>query len=575
MGVDASKRCFPEASLVRAYCIDAEEMPTKSPYPDVIIPDVDLWGLTFDRNDREFSDEKVIYCAVNSGRKYTFSDVKDLATEFGCGLRDLWDWQKNDVLALYTPNSIDVPPVIFGTFYAGGIVTPANPGYSKDELVYQLENSGAKALVTTLAFLDTAAQAAKQVGIPDDRVILIGPEKHKTNQYKHWTSIQKSLEAPRYRRRKADPEDLAFLAYSSGTTGLPKGVMLSHRNMVADLLLAKGAIGHWYSAQDKFIGVLPFFHIYGLMALVLQTIHRGIELIVMPGFDMKTFLETIQHHRITFVYVAPPIIVRLSRDTMVDNYDLSSIKMITSGAAPLTKELVDAVHKRLNLKINQAYGLSETSPMTHTQPWDEWYTSVGSVGKIFPNMLAKYIAADGTELGPGQAGELWMKGPNIFKGYWKNEAATKDAITPDGYFKTGDIGFQDDKHNFYITDRVKELIKYKGFQVPPAELEGKLMESDLVDDVAVIGVTDEQQHTEVPRAYIVASQAKRAEAGDKEARMIVEWLDKKVANHKRLRGGIVFVDEVPKSVSGKILRRLLKERSKTDVPMGVLAKANL
>ena len=342
-------------------------MPTKSPYPDVKIPNVDLWGLLFERKDREFSDDKVIYRAVKSDRKYAFSDVKKLATQFGQGLRGIWDWQENDVLALYTPNDIDVPPVILGTFYAGGIVTPANPGYSKDELVYQLENSGAKALVTTLPFLDTALQAAKQVGIPDDRIILLGPAKHKTNRYTHWTAIQNSSAAPQYRRREADPEDLAFLAYSSGTTGLPKGVMLSHRNMVSDLLLTRGAIGGWYSAQDKFIGVLPFFHIYGLMALVLQTIHRGIELIVMPGFDMQTFLETVEKHQITFVYVAPPIIVRLSRDTMVDKYNLSSIKMMTSGAAPLTKELVEAVHKRLNIKITQAYGLSETSPMTHAQ----------------------------------------------------------------------------------------------------------------------------------------------------------------------------------------------------------------
>lgn len=191
-------------------------------------------------------------------------------------------------------------------------------------------------------------------------------------------------------------------------------------------------------------------------------------------------------------------------------------------------------------------------------------------------MRAKYISADGKELGPGIAGELWLSGPNIFKGYWKNEAATKDAITDDGFFKTGDIGFQDDKHNFYITDRVKELIKYKGFQVPPAELEGKLMENELVDDVAVIGVNDEEQHTEVPRAYIVAAkQGKSSEAGEAEAKAIVEWMDKKVASHKRLRGGIVFVGEIPKSASGKILRRLLKERSKDDSALGVVARAKL
>jgi acyl-CoA synthetase (AMP-forming)/AMP-acid ligase II len=263
---------------------------------------------------------------------------------------------------------------------------------------------------------------------------------------------------------------------------------------------------------------------------------------------------------------------------MVKNYNLSSVKMITSGAAPLTQELVEAVHKRLNLNINQAYGLSETSPMTHQQPWEEWYSSVGSVGKMFPNMLAKYMSAEGKELGPGEAGELWLAGPNVFQGYWKNENATKDSLVEEHgmmWFKTGDVGFQDEKHNFYITDRVKELIKYKGFQVAPAELEGKLMDHPLVNDVAVIGVEDAEQHTEIPRAYVV--HAKRGgDAGEKEsgrpwdqesakdADDIIAWTAAKVSNHKRLRGGIRFVDEIPKSASGKILRRVLKDRVKAE-----------
>ena len=169
-----------------------------------------------------------------------------------------------------------------------------------------------------------------------------------------------------------DPDkDLAFLVYSSGTTGLPKGVMLSHRNVISDLLMIKSAMGKWYSGgQDKILGVLPFYHIYGLTGLVQQPLHRGIELVVMPAFNLEVFLKAIQEHKITFIYVAPPVIVRLARDKLVEQYDLSSVRMITSGAAPLTKELVDAVHKRLNIKINQAYGLSETSPMTHTQVRD-------------------------------------------------------------------------------------------------------------------------------------------------------------------------------------------------------------
>ncbi|KXS94925.1 hypothetical protein AC578_3933 [Pseudocercospora eumusae] len=555
-------------------------MPTKSSFPDIDIPNVDLWAFIFDRKDRDFSDDKVIYRSCNSHRKYTFREVKAAATAFGEGLCNLWDWQRGDVLNIYAPNDIDVGPIIFGLFFAGGIVSPANPGYSPDELAFQLTNSGSKAIVTTKAFLPAAQKAAEKAGIPTDRILLLGEAKDDTRRFKHWTNIRKTSGALRYRRRKVkDPsKDLAFLVYSSGTTGLPKGVMLSHSNIVSDLSQINGAIGKWYSSgQDKILGVLPFFHIYGLTGLVHQSLHRGIELVVMPAFDLKLFLETIQKHKITFIYVAPPVIVRLARDETVSNYDLSSLKMITSGAAPLTQELVDMVHKKYNIKINQAYGLSETSPMTHTQPWDEWYSSIGSVGKIFPNMHARYVDPDGKELGPGEVGELWMAGPNVFQGYWKNEEASKEALqTIDGmrWFKTGDVGFQDEKHNFYITDRVKELIKYKGFQVAPAELEGKLMDHPLVDDVAVIGVEDKENHTEVPRAYIVHAK-KGKDAGDaqtgvpnadaqKDADEIMQWVADKVASHKRLRGGIRFIEEIPKSASGKILRRVLKDRVKKE-----------
>ncbi|KIV80164.1 hypothetical protein PV11_07685 [Exophiala sideris] len=537
-------------------------MPTASSFPEIQIPNVDLWGLMFEQ-PRDFPDTKVIYRTVDSARQYTWAEVKEAATAFGGGLRNLWDWQTGDVLNIFAPNDIDFAAIVYGVFFAGGIVSPANPAYSADELSFQLSNSNSKAIVTTKEFLTTALKAAQKSNIPADRVILLGTGRDPSHRHKHWTNIRKTSGATRYRRRKMDPDnDLAFLVYSSGTTGLPKGVMLSHRNVVADLLLIKGAVGTWYSSgHDKILGVLPFFHIYGLTGLVQQPLHRGIELVVMPAFNLEVFLKAIEEHKITFIYVAPPVIVRLARDQLVDKYDLSSVRMITSGAAPLTRELVDAVHKRLNIKINQAYGLSETSPMTHTQPWDEWYTSVGSVGKMFPNMTAKYMSPDGEELGPGEIGELWLAGPNIFKGYWKNESATKDSITADGYFKTGDVGFQDKDHNFYITDRVKELIKYKGFQVAPAELEGKLMDHPGINDVAVIGVYDDHMHTEVPRAYVVASQGK---CSDKDAEEIVSWLQGKVANHKRLRGGVRFIDEIPKSAAGKILRRILKDKAKEE-----------
>ncbi len=358
----------------------------------------------------------MIYRALTSDRYYTWKSVRDTATAFGEGLCNLWDWQKGEILAIYAPNDIDFGPLVYGVFFAGGIVSPANPAYSPDELAFQLKNAGAKALATTKKFLPQAQQAAEQSGIPADRIILIGEERDETHRTKHWSNIRKTSGSARYRRRKLEPEkDLAFLVYSSGTTGLPKGVMLSHRNIIADLCLIKGSVGHYYDGKnDKILGVLPFFHIYGLTGLVHQPLQRGIELVVMPAFDMKTFLETIQKHKITFIYVAPPVIVRLARDKMVDGYDLSAVRMITCGAAPLTQELVDSVHSRLNIKINQAYGLSETSPMTHTQPWDEWYSSVGSVGKMFPNMTAKYVDPDGKEMPPNEPGELWLAGPNVF-----------------------------------------------------------------------------------------------------------------------------------------------------------------
>lgn len=279
----------------------------------------------------------------------------------------------------------------------------------------------------------------------------------------------------------------------------------------------------------------------------------------MCKFDLESFCKHIQNYAITFAYVVPPVVLLLGKSPIVDKYNLSSIRMMNSGAAPLTRDLVDAVYKRLKIPIKQGYGLSETSPTTHTQPWEDWNKTIGSVGRLLPNQVAKYMSAEEKEVPAGQVGELWLKGPNVFQGYLNNPEGTKNAKTADGYFKTGDVGYQDEKGNFYITDRVKELIKYKGFQVPPAELEGLLAAHSEIDDVAVIGIYNKDQATEVPRAYVVPKKGVKADAETE--KRIVSFLASKVANHKRLRGGVRFVDQIPKSTSGKILRRLLKEQA--------------
>jgi acyl-CoA synthetase (AMP-forming)/AMP-acid ligase II len=310
---------------------------------------------------------------------------------------------------------------------------------------------------------------------------------------------------------------------------------------------------------DKLLAFLPFFHIYGLTCLIHQSIFSGLQLVVMPKFDLEDFCRIIQEHKVTFAYVVPPVILLLSKHPVVSKYDLSTVRMMNSGAAPLTRDLVDSVYNRLKIPVKQGYGLSETSPTTHTQPWSDWNKTIGSVGTLLPYQTAKYMSAEEKEVAPGEVGELWIKGPNVFKGYLNNPEGTAHALTKDGYFKTGDVGYQDKEGNFYITDRVKELIKYKGFQVPPAELEGILVSHPKINDVAVIGVYHEEHATELPRAYVVP--AAGVENHEKEKTDIVEWLNAKVANHKKLRGGVHFVDEIPKSVSGKILRRALKAKA--------------
>lgn len=545
-------------------------MPHLVSFPRIEIPEVDLFTFLFERKDRQFPDSKELFTDGNTGRTYTFAQAKASALEFGKGLKSEWNWRRGDVLAFYTPNNIDTTVATFGLLWAGGIASPVNPLYTVEELTFQLTNSKAKAIITQKPFLKVVREAAKKAGIPEKRIILLGDEHDESGKFKHFTSVKSTAYCGQYAPTKVNPrKDLAFLVYSSGTTGMPKGVCLSHYNVISNLKQlyevegrSFSSSGGWDGKGDKQLGFLPFFHIYGLTVCIFQCAFNGWQLIVMPRFDIDKACQLIQDYKITYAYVPPPVVLALGKHPAVSKYDLTSIKLLNSGAAPLTHELTEAVWNRLKIPVKQGYGLSETSPVTHTQLPDEWAKFAGSVGKLVSNMEAKIVDENGKEVPEGEEGELWVKGPNVFLGYLDLPDKTKDTFSEDGYFKTGDIFKRDKYGNYYCVDRLKELIKYKGFQVAPAELEGILVSHEDIADACVIGVENHAEATEVPRAYIVLSPGQeRTEAKAKE---IAEWLAKQVAPYKKLRGGIKFIDEVPKSAAGKILRRVLRDQAKQE-----------
>ncbi|PWY67597.1 luciferase [Aspergillus sclerotioniger CBS 115572] len=519
-----------------------------SPFPPVEIPPIDLWTCLFERPDRPFPASHPLFVNPVSGRSLSFHEVRQQALHFGQGLQRQWDWQPGDVLVVFAPNALEVPVVVWGTLAVGGVVCPINPQYRADELVHPLIDARARAIVTTSTQAPVVYEAVARAGLPRDRVILLDQPS---------PSWEKGETAPVAARRPPvrDPDQaLAFLVYSSGTTGLPKGVMLSHRNMVANLL-QNAAVDQAQMAwdHDRALGVLPFFHIYGITYLLNYTVYSGVPLYVLPRFQFAPFCDIIQRHRITYAYAVPPVILELVSNPRTAHYDLSSLRLIVSAAAPLALELIHAARHQLRLPVRQAYGMSECAPCTHLQTWSEATSHPGSVGRLLPNMTSKLAPIEGET---GRSKELWLKGPNVFLGYLNNPQATAESFSDDGYYKTGDVGYEDDQGHFYLTDRLKELIKYNGFQVAPAELEAIALGHPAVADVAVTGVPSGQAGTELPRAYVVVANGHAADPKTGEA--IAEFVGERVIGYKKLRGGVHFVPSIPRNPSGKILRRELK-----------------
>ena len=518
----------------------------RSPHADVAIPDVSYSSFIL-RHARERADQPVLIDGP-SGRTLTIGQVAAGARRVAAGFarRGL---AKGDVVAIYSPNLPEYALAFHGPITIGAIVTTANPLYTPDELRFQLNDTGAKYLVTIPLFLDKAREAARGTSVRE--IFVFGEAPPETNVATPFAALlANDGDAPAV---SIDPDnDLAALPYSSGTSGRPKGVMLTHRNLVAVTCQVEAQAN--IDETWRTLGILPFFHIYGQAVLMNFPLYLGGLCVTMPRFDLAECLKLVQQYRLTHLYLVPPIVLALARHPLVDQFDLSSVKLIGSGAAPLDENLQRACADRLKCLVTQGYGMTETSLACHTTPQDPARVRSGSVGLTLTNMESKIIdVVTGAALPAGERGEICVRGPNVMRGYWNDPEATASTIDAEGWLHTGDVGYADADGYFYVVDRVKELIKYKGMQVAPAELEGLLLSHPAVADAAVIPSPDEEAG-EVPKAFVVL----RAPIAPAE---LMDWVAGCVAPHKKIRR-MAVVDAIPKSASGKILRRVLVEQER-------------
>ena len=518
----------------------------KGPYPDVEIPETALTPLVL-RRATELPDKPALIDGP-SGRKLTYSQLADSIAIVAQNLKQR-GFKKGDVFGILSPNCPDYAIAFHAVATLGGIVTPINPLYTTREITHQLKDARARFLLTIPTFMDKAQKAADAALI--EEVFVFGESPEATPFSSLLVDNGRAEQVPINPR-----EDLVALPYSSGTTGLPKGVMLTHHNLVSNIRQMEGLC--YFFETDTLICILPLFHIYGLVVVLNMGLYTGATIVTMPRFELESFLKAVQDYEVSLAHLVPPIVLALSKHPVVDNYRLPKLRTIFSGAAPLGEELTKACMERLGCSVRQGYGMTETSPVTHSSPAPPLTIKFGSVGVPAPNTECKIVDLEtGEALPKGQKGEVCVRGPQIMKGYLNNPDATAQTIDSERWLHTGDIGYADEDGHFFIVDRAKELIKYKGLQVAPAELEAVLVTHPCVADAAVIPCPDEEAG-EVPKAIVVLRQPSNAQA-------IMEFVAERVAPHKKIRY-LEFVDTIPKSPSGKILRRVLVEIDRAKNP---------
>jgi 4-coumarate--CoA ligase len=510
-----------------------------SPMPAVDIPTTTITEYML--RDLDSLADRVAMIDGPSGATTTFAELAGQIRSLAGGLVAR-GFAVGETVAIVAPNIPAYAVVFHGVATAGGTVTTVNPTYTADEIRHQLQDSGATMLVTLSMFADAALGAVEGTSVTEVVFLDEVPEGSGGLEFA-------SLMGEPIDQVPVDPTThTVVLPYSSGTTGLPKGVMLSHYNLVANLCQCGPGLD--YEQGEVALAALPFFHIYGMQVLMNGLLSEGVTVVSVPRFDLVQVLELIQTHKITRFFAVPPMVLALAKQPVIDNYDLSSLKMVFSGAAPLGAELAAEAAARIGCEVVQGYGMTELAPVSHLTPTGAF--KAGTSGITVANTECRIVSEDGVDQPVGERGELWVRGPQVMLGYLNNDTATNDTIDADGWLHTGDVAIIDDDGHCSIVDRVKELIKYKGFQVPPAELEALLLTHTGIADAAVIGIPDEEAG-ELPKGYVVLKPDTELSAEE-----VQEFVAGQVATYKQLRM-VEFRDEIPKSASGKILRRMLRD----------------
>ena len=513
--------------------------PSLKPYPEVSLSDI-LAGSA-----SRFQDK---IAAVHGSRTATFEELNARCNGIALGLAAL-GIQPGQRVALMGQNSIEYIAAFFGIVKAGGVIVPFSPAYSAREIGTQLRDCEPSAAIVDAELIETFVMASGGL-ISGEKRICIGKSSGgpATSLADLYSSSKGVVALP-----PVAPDDLAVIAYSSGTTGVPKGVMLSHRNLVSNLIQFRHQDPVPITDADIFLNHLPFFHIYGMNVLMAEAISVGATQVIMSRFDPDELVDLVARHRATLLFTVPPVLLTLVNLPRLPQRDLSSLRYVNTGAAPLPPEVAREFRKLTGVPIKQGYGLTETSPTTNADFYA--HPELESVGPPVADTEERVVDPEDPEkvLKQGEVGELLVRGPQIMQGYWRDFELTKQVLT-DGWFHTGDLARMDERGYVFIVGRTKEMIKYKGYTVAPAELEALLLEHPQVKDCAVVGVADSEAG-EIPKAFVVLKPGATV-AED----ALIDFLRNKVAGYKRVRQ-VELVDAIPRSPSGKILRRLLAEKN--------------